>query len=77
MGYTTGKEALESAFPKLWTFSKSIELLSRNGDPNMTPIEHAVCCRPEVDGDVISDLIVETTKVCVVVKFEVTSFSIW
>ena len=36
---------------------KSIEPLSRNGEPNMTQNEHvyAICCRPDVDdNDVIS-----------------------
>ena len=33
-------EALESQFPNLYTFSKSIEPLSRNRDQNMTQDEH-------------------------------------
>ena len=40
MGYTTGNEALEPHFPKLSTFSKSVEPSSRNHDPNMTQNEH-------------------------------------
>ena len=45
----------DSFFPKLQTFSKSVEPLSRNREPNMTQHEHvyAICCRPEVGDDVI------------------------
>ena len=57
MDYSTGNEALERAFPKLKTFSKSFEPLSRNRDPNTTQIEHvyAICCGPEVADTVISN----------------------
>ena len=56
MDYVTEKEALDSPFPNLFTFMKLIELLSRNRDSNMTQNEHvyAICCRLEVDDDVIS-----------------------
>ena len=55
-GYTIGNEDSESQFPKLLTFSKSVEPLLRNCDPNMTKNEHAyaICCRPEVARDVIA-----------------------
>ena len=49
-------EARESVFSKLYTFSKSIELLLRNRGPNMTQNKHvnAIYGRPDVAGDVVS-----------------------
>ena len=43
----------------------------------MTQIEHvyAICCRPEVDGDVISSYNVKTSEGYDVLNLEVTSFS--
>ena len=57
-------EGLESQFPKLLTFSESVEPLSRNRDPNMTKNEqvYATCCRLEVADDVISSENVKTTE---------------
>ena len=54
-GLQKGNEALELPFPKLYTFSKYFEPLSRNRDPNVTQNEHlyAICCRPEEVDDVI------------------------
>ena len=51
-----GNEAPESQFPKLQTFSESVEPLSINRDPNMTPNEYVyeICYRLEAAGDVIS-----------------------
>ena len=49
-------EAVESPFPKTVHLFEIDSPLSRNGDPNITQNRHvyAICCRPEVDGDVIS-----------------------
>ena len=43
----------------------------------MTQIKHvyAICCRPEVAGDVISSENVKTTEGYVVLKFEAASIS--
>ena len=58
MACKRGNEARESLFRKLRTLSESVEPSSRNRDPNMTKNEsehvYAICCLPEVDGDVIS-----------------------
>ena len=64
---------LASQFPKLEIFRESVELLSRNCDPNMTQNEHVcvICCRPEVGCDVISGEKVETVLGYIVVNFEV------
>ena len=64
MGNKRGNEALESQFPKLQTFSESVEPLSRHGDQNLTQNEHvyAICCRPEAAGDVISGENIQTIK---------------
>ena len=75
MAYTTRNEVLEHLFTKQYTFSKSAEPLSRNRDPNMTPKWHvwAICRRPEVDCDLISDRDVKTFAGNVVANFEVAS----
>ena len=53
-----------------------MKLLSRNRDRNETENEHvyAMCCRPEVDGGVISGRNVKTVE-GYVVKFEASSLS--
>ena len=75
MGYKRGNEALESRFPKLQTFSESVEPLSRHRDPNLTHNEHAyaICCQPEVAGDVISGKDVKTIEGCAMLNFEGSS----
>ena len=57
-------------------FSKSIEPLSRHGDANVTQNEHvyAMCCRPEVAGDIISGTNINTTESYAVLNFEAASF---
>ena len=59
-----GNEALESQFPKLQTFSESVEGLSRNRDQNMTQNLYVcrICCRPEIVYDVISGRKVKTIE---------------
>ena len=56
---------------------ESTEPLSRNRDPNQTKNEHvcAICCRLEVDDDVISSENIKTTQGYAVVNFECGSFS--
>ena len=56
LNHTEKNEALELPFPKLYTFVKLTEALSINCDPKMTKNEHvyAICCRLEVDDDVVS-----------------------
>ena len=51
--------------------------LSRNRDPNMTQNEHvyAICCRPEVAGDVISGGRVNTIEGYALLNFEAASIS--
>ena len=74
--YTIGNEALNHCFQNCKKkFSKSVELLSRNRDCNMTLNEHvyAICCRPDVAGDVISGENVKSIEGYVVLKFEVDS----
>ena len=46
---------LNHSFQNGKRFSESVELLSRNRDPNITQNEHvyAICYRPEVASDVI------------------------
>ena len=58
-------------------FSESVEPLSRNRDPNMTQNEHvyAICCRPEVSGDVISSENVETIEGYDLLNIEIASSS--
>ena len=75
--YQRGNEDLESEFPKLYNFSESVEPLSRNRDPNMTHNEYvyAICCRPEVDGDVISSENAKTIEGYAVLNLEIASFS--
>ena len=55
-------------------FSESVEPLSKHCDPNMTQNAHvyAICCRPEVAGDVISGENVQTVD-CYVVLTLLTS----
>ena len=62
--FSSGNEALESQFPTLQTFWESVESLSRNRDPNLIQNEHvyAVCCRPDVAGDVISGENIQTIE---------------
>ena len=76
-GYTRRNEALESQFPKLQTFSESVETLSRNRDPNLTQNGHvyAIWCRPEAAGDVISGGNVNTIESYAGLNFEIASFS--
>ena len=64
-------------FPKLQTFSESVEPLSRNRDPNLIQNENvnAICGRPEVVGDVISGEHIKTIEGYAVLNFEVASFS--
>ena len=70
-------DALESQFPKLQTFSESVEPLSRTLDANLTQNEHvcAICCRREVAADVISGGNVKTFEGYAVLKFRVSSCS--
>ena len=58
-------------------FVKSDESLSRNGDLNMTQTEHvyAICCRLEVEYNVVSDQNIKTIQGYTVVHFENVSFS--
>ena len=60
-------------FPKLQTFSKLIETLSRTRDPNTTQMNTFVrfACRPAVDDDVICGVNVKTLECYAVVNFEV------
>ena len=62
-------------FPKLQTFSQSVEPLLRNRDPNMTQNEHvyAICCRPEEGDDVISGQNGKTIDDYVSVNFQVVN----
>ena len=55
--------------------SESVEPLSKNRHPNITQNEHvyAVCCRPEVAGEVISGENVNTTDGCGTLNFEAAS----
>ena len=48
-----------------------------NRDPNMTQHKHAyaICCRPEVTGDVISSETVKTFDGYALLNFEVASIS--
>ena len=64
--YKTENYALES---------KSVKLLLRNCDPNMTQNEHvyAICSRLEVGGDVISGENVKNVEGSAVLNFEVGS----
>ena len=56
IAYTTENEPFASPFPNMQTLSKSVELLSRNHNPNMAKNEHgnAICCRHEVVDNVTS-----------------------
>ena len=56
---------------------KSVELLSRNCDPNMIQNEHvyAICCRPEVAGDIVSGANVKTVEGYAALNFEAACFS--
>ena len=51
---------------------ESVELLSRNRDPNMTQNLHVcvICCRPEVVHDVISGPNIKIMEGYLVVNFE-------
>ena len=71
IGCTRENEALESQFPKLLTFSEYVESLSRNHDPKVTQNLHvfAICCRPEIDNDVISGVAVDNVGMDVPIKF--------
>ena len=62
-------EAIEYVFPKLYTFSKSTEPLSKNHHPSMTLNEHVyvICYWQEVD-HVISTQNEKTVKSYFVVK---------
>ena len=75
--YIGGNEALESQFPKLNTFSESVEPLSRHGDPNLTQNEHiyAICCRPEIAGDNIYGANFKIIEGYAVLNLEALSFS--
>ena len=66
-------EVLELSFPKLLTFVKSTEPLSRNRDPNTTQNEHVhtICGRPEIGDDVISGHKVKSIEGYVLVNFKV------
>ena len=68
---------LNNSFQNCKLFSESIEPLSRNRDHNMAQNEHvyAICCRPEVAGDVISGEDVKTTSGYAMLNLEVASFS--
>ena len=72
-----GNAALESPFPKLQTRWESAEPLSRNRDTNLTQNEYvyAICCRPEVAGDVISGGNVKIIEGYAALNFETASFS--
>ena len=56
MAYKTENDALETPFPKLKIFSKSVEPLMRNHDQKLTRNEHvyAICNRPGVADNIIS-----------------------
>ena len=80
IGYKRVNEALESQFPKLQTFSESVEPLSINRDPNKTQSEYVyvICCRPEVAGYVISGGNVKSIEGYAVLNCEAASFrSFW
>ena len=68
---------LESQFPKQQTCWELVERLSRNRHPNVTKNEqvYAICCRPEVAGDVISRENMKTLESYAALNFEVASFS--
>ena len=57
---------LNDSFQKV-NFCESFEPLSRNHHPNMIQTEHvyAICCRPEVAGEVISGENEKTIEVMV------------
>ena len=80
LGYARENESLlNCSFQNSWakTFGESVERISRNRQPNMTKNEHvyAVCCRPEVAGDVILGESVKTIEGYAVLNFEVATFS--
>ena len=77
MSNGNGNEAIESRFPKLQTFSESVEPLLINRDPNPTQNEHVyvICYSLEVAGDAISGENVKTIEGYAVLKFEVASLS--
>ena len=73
----TGYKTDNLNHPLQKAFSKSVERLSRNRNPNMTQSEHVytICCRPEVDkrikdqtvastlgGDKIGNTVVEQSR---------------
>ena len=77
MDYALVDEELESRIPKLYTISKQVELLSRNRDPNIIqncPV-CAICCRPEMDCDVISSRNIKTFDGYVAVNIKGASSS--
>ena len=74
--YRKKNESLESHFQNCKLFSESVEPLLRNRDSNMTQNEHgyAICCRPEIAGEVVSRENVKTLEDYVVLHSEVASF---
>ena len=71
-------KSLNHSFQNLKTYSESVEPLLKIFDSNMTQNEHvyAICCRPEVTGDVIfSSANVKTLNGYAVLNFEVASLS--
>ena len=72
MDCRTENEVLESPYFKKneLFFSKSIELLSRSHDPNMTKNEHVygIRCRPELDCGLMSNQNVNTIEGYVTLK---------
>ena len=74
--YANYNKTLETAFQKLSTFSKSVQALSRNRNPNMSQNQHIYainCGRPEVTVDAISSQTANTVPTYIVVNFEVAS----
>ena len=64
-------------FPKLQTFSESVEPLSIIRDQNMTQNKYvyAICCRPEVSCDINSGRNVKCVERYAVLNVEAASFS--
>ena len=72
-----GMKPLNHSFQNCKLLSELVEPLSINRDPNITQIEHviAICCRPEVGGDVVSGESVKTVEGYAVLNFEAASVS--
>ena len=75
--YTRGMKPLNHSFNPVIFFQSRLNLYQRNRDPNMIRNEHvyAICCRPEVAGDVISGESVKTVEGYAMLNFEVANFN--